>query len=661
MAEGQSNAEGYSYVEQQIRVYRTAIKINKQRESLRNKVKHFDQESRNFENRTKTRLKDFSSEDITQNVTEKLKQYKSEGKDQLKRLYDVFNTSLDQSGSTKTLDTLRDILTTTTNRSLGRVTEILSTEIVSALGCSEEQQYPTKPIYIKVSSLDIFGKTLTNSPNQPPGQYLYENRQFDPRRIPYSFNRELYNRLQQEGVSYDDQYGLNFIGASGQPLFNIKYVKNNGVTNGDFYEVNLLPRVTGTKVGDFVIDYLQSIDIVDITSLYTNVLNLITGSVSFKLNWSDETNREQKKIEKFIQRILGLCFDNTEEIDVSGSGKLDPLDQIDESIFILDENDLVEIENDVSNILSGVVEYEDCNNVKLPINSDLLLNSLSGFTDPNLSVSQYDVLVKNMIDTISNNPEWKLRFPTIPWEDIINKEFINLLPTALVNSLLSPKHLFPLFVMGKSLEQSFQDDIETVQDFFNFYRKFIINFVSKLYAIFVEELVKEIRKNLRDLINQTVNQQLNEIYGKRNKTISVILLSINAALTLAAGISDYRRCKSVLDELQGLLQIALRMRSLFTTTGVSPIINYFAYLKPGMSPTSLLSRYIKEMEDLGVPTGDLPSGAPNIGLILSRGFNQSLMDEIAENGKTQVSINLEQLTKLQTGVTPIINLDGNIF
>lgn len=661
MAEGQSNAEGYSYVEQQIRIYRTAIKINKQRENLKNKINHFDQESRDFERKIKTRVKDFSSEDLTQNVTEKLKQYKSEGKDQLKRLYDVFNTSLDQSGNTKTLDTLRDILTTTTNRSLGRVTEILSTEIVSALGCSEEQQYPIKPIYIKVSSLDIFGKTLTNSPNQPPGQYLYENRQFDPRRIPYSFNRELYNRLQQEGVSYNDQYGLNFIGASGQPLFNIKYVKNNGVTNGDFYEVNLLPRVTGTKVGDFVIDYLQSIDVVDITSLYTNVLNLITGSVSFKLNWSDETNREQKKIEKFIQRILGLCFDNTEEIDVSGVGKLDPLDQIDESIFILNENDLVEIENDVSNILSGVVEYEDCNNVKLPINSDLLLNTLSGFTDPNLSVSQYDVLVKNMLDTISNNPEWKLRFPNIPWEDIINKQFINLLPTALANSLLSPKHLFPLFVMGKSLEQSFQDDIETVQDFFNFYRKFIINFVSKLYAIFVEELVKEIRKNLRDLINQTVNQQLNEIYGKKNKTISVILLSINAALTLAAGISDYRRCKSVLDELQGLLQIALRMRSLFTTTGVSPIINYFAYLKPGMSPTSLLSRYIKEMEDLGVPTGDLPSGAPNIGLILSRGFNQSLMDEIAENGKTQVSFNLEQLTKLQTGVTPIINLDGNIF
>ena len=657
MAEGQSNAEGYSYVEQQIRIYRTAIKINNQRKNLKEKINHYNQEANEFESKINKKINDFS----TDRLTNKLKQYKSEGKGQLQKLFDVFNTSLDSSGSTKVTQELVNILTTTTNRSVGRINEILATELISALGCSEEQEYPAKPIYIKVSSLDIFGKTLTTNPDQVPGKYLYENRPFSPRTVPYSFNRELYNRLQKKDISYSDEYNTMFIGASGQPLFNLKYVTNNGIEDGDFYEVTLLPRVSGAKVGDFVIDYLQSIDIIDINSLYTNVLNLITGSVSFKLNWSDETNREQKKIEKFIQRILGLCFDNTQEIDVSGVGKLDPLDQIDESIFILDETDLIEIENDIANILSGVVEFEDCGTVKLPINNDLLLNSLSGFTDPNLSVSQYDALVRNMLTDIADNSEWKVRFPTIPWDEIINKEFLRLIPTALVNTLLSPKHLFPLFVMGKALGQTFQNDIENAEDFFTFYRKFIINFASKLYAIFVEELVKQIRKNVRGLIQSTVNQQLDEVYTKRNKILSTILLSINAALTLAAGISDYRRCKSVLDELQGLLQIALRMRSLYTTTGVSPIINYFAYLKPGMSPTSLLSRYIKEMEDIGVPTGDLPSGAPNIGLILTRGFNQALMDEIAENGKTQVSINLEQLTKLQTGVTPIINLDGNIF
>jgi len=39
------------------------------------------------------------------------------------------------------------------------------------------------------------------------------------------------------------------------------------------------------------------------------------------------------------------------------------------------------------------------------------------------------------------------------------------------------------------------------------------------------------------------------------------------------------------------------------------------------------------MEDLGVPTGDLPDGSPNLGVVIQQGFNQSLMDEIAENAK----------------------------
>jgi hypothetical protein len=57
-----------------------------------------------------------------------------------------------------------------------------------------------------------------------------------------------------------------------------------------------------------------------------------------------------------------------------------------------------------------------------------------------------------------------------------------------------------------------------------------------------------------------------------------------------------------------------------------------------MSATSLLTRFIEKLEDSGVPTGDLPDGSPNLGIVIQQGFNQSLMDEIAENGKTEVTI-----------------------
>jgi hypothetical protein len=135
---------------------------------------------------------------------------------------------------------------------------------------------------------------------------------------------------------------------------------------------------------------------------------------------------------------------------------------------------------------------------------------------------------------------------------------------------------------------------------------------------------------MQSIVQQTTNELL-------NKKAKIILASINLALNLAAAIEDFRRCKSIIDELQRMLQLASSIRNL-TGGGVPPLINYLANLKPGMSATSLLTRFIEKLEDSGVPTGDLPDGSPNLGVVIQQGFNQSLMDEIAENGKTEVTI-----------------------
>ena len=62
---------------------------------------------------------------------------------------------------------------------------------------NKEENYETnKSLYIKVKSVDVFGKTLQTDPNTSPGKYIYEVKPFSPRQQPYSFNKELYNRLQ---------------------------------------------------------------------------------------------------------------------------------------------------------------------------------------------------------------------------------------------------------------------------------------------------------------------------------------------------------------------------------------------------------------------------------------------------------------------------------
>jgi hypothetical protein len=659
MAEGQSNSEQYKEVEDKINVNKIALKILKDKQKIQSDVKssveNYSSNGDVLEKNLKEKIDNYS-----ESFKNKKKQYKSQGKDQISSLISVLNTSITGTGNTSTEEFVRNIFIKTTNRSKDRILKILMDETVSALGCSQEQSYSPREIYIKVSSLDIFGKTLTNSPNDFPGKYLYENQLFSPVSTPRAFNRELYNRIQNQGVSYFQEYGLNYLGITNQALFDITYVTKSGQTPGFFYKVNLQQRNTGYKVVDFLGDYLETIDVINIKEIYKNVLDLLTGSVSFSLKMGDDSLRDQTKFEKILQRILGLCFDNKTEIDVSGVGKLDQLDQVDDQIFTMDEIDNLEIENKVKNLLSGVIEFQDCGPIDFPISSPSIPNLLDGFDSTNLTTKDYDFLVKNMLDSLSQNPDWKIKYPQIPnLSDVINKEFIKLIPIAIINSLLSPKHLFPLYVMGKSLDNNLSDDIETLEDFSRIYKKYLIQVSSKISSIFIEELVKEIRNQVKDLIQDLINQELLELVNKKNKTIQSVLSLINAGLTAAALISDYRRCQSIIDELESLLQIGKRLASL-SGAGLPPVVNYLSFTKPGMTPTSILKRYVQKLEDSGIPTGDLPNGSPNLGLIAQQAFNESLLDEIAENSKVTVAISTKEVAGVLYGPNPIINLSGNL-
>ena len=104
---------------------------------------------------------------------------------------------------------------------------MLVEEIISTIGCSEEQSYEDKlnqPFYIKVNQVDLF-KKLIFSPDDEDSKYYYENQPFSIGAIPSSLNRQLYERLQNLGQSLQTQFGFGYQGASGQDLFDIEYVQ----------------------------------------------------------------------------------------------------------------------------------------------------------------------------------------------------------------------------------------------------------------------------------------------------------------------------------------------------------------------------------------------------------------------------------------------------
>ena len=142
---------------------------------------------------------------------------------------------------------------------------------------------------------------------------------------------------------------------------------------------------------------------IDSVDIGAQIVNLLSGAISTQAQVGFGDLQNQSKFFLLVSRILGLCFDDRREIDVSGVSKVAELDGVDDNFFELNEIDLRNIELEISNVQNGIMEFEDCDNIKLPVDSGSLVSQLIDFRD----VQQEETVeeqVKNLeqiIDSLS--------------------------------------------------------------------------------------------------------------------------------------------------------------------------------------------------------------------------------------------------------------------
>lgn len=402
-------------------------------------------------------------------------------------------------------------------------------EIITTIGCSEEQSYEDKigqDIYIKVSQIDIF-KKLVFSPDDDAAKYYYEIKSSSNGQIPYSLNRELYNRLQNLGQSYEDEYNSSYYGASGNQLFDIEYVQFYPSTNptnfGDFFKINLKPQLnSATTAAEFLFDYYESIEIFGLHTIFTELLNQLFGGFDFSLGISTDKLREEKKFDLIIKRIMGICSDPTKKIDVGGTAKLNDLDLIDDSFFDVTNQELRVIENDINNIISGLVEFESCDGVKLPVNTNALFSSVDQVINANTPSEQIQAM-EDSLNELAEDPNFKNLIPSIGLDlnikADINLKVINQMAKVVYRTVLSPKVMLGFLIMVKSLNnnlsQTLDDAYDDLDGFMRTFRKFNVNFIRRVFAIYVEELFTIIKRDIKRLVEEIIKDIIKEAKNKQ--------------------------------------------------------------------------------------------------------------------------------------------------
>jgi hypothetical protein len=566
---------------------------------------------------------------------------------------------------------------------------IIKDETIKVLGCSDEQTYvgvspqslrlnplPLRPqqegIYIPIQSVDFF-ENLKNSPTTTIGKVYYEKPSpsgddiFKPfgGKENFPMNKQLYELLtsSNQNRSMEQYLGKNYTGVSGLPLFDVQYTNQNsfGVT-GDYFRVLLLDRTDPTQtsqkpinnVKEMISDYFDTIELIDPVTIGSQIVNLISGAVDIKAELGSGEIENQSKFFLIAQRILGLCFDSRREIDVSGISKIAELDGVDESFYEFTEVDLRNIDNNISNIKRGIVEFVDCNNIQLPVNADTIVNELVQFRETlsAQTVEQRVNTLNQITETLLQNPDWKIFLPSnLNVQVSLDTQVIKKLPLAIAAGVLTPKVLLPVFTLlsvlqsgatytynqavtsantfissATTLGNQGSNIITSGTDFLKKWKTFSIEIISKINNKFLEVLYNELKKDIINIIGLIIKDIEK---SKRKKNLTTILRLVGLLVLVGQLIVDYRKCKSLLDNILNILNLINTFGSGQNRIPL-PLLLMAKFL-PGTSAERAHLNVIEELQANGIPTGTLPDGSPNFMLAYSLAMNRGQEKEKSEN------------------------------
>ena len=603
---------------------------------------------------------------------------------------------LTSGNGSETLKYLKKKLLLTATKIEPEIKKIITKNAIKALGCSQEQTFQgftstflelnplnTLPvgqgIYVPIESMDISGMLKTKTDSKI-GKVVYEKPKpsvlenvFKPYKgkKPFPMNKEFNNRLMGTFVtnSFNGEYGKYYQGVSNQNLFDFQYSPTNqfGVDQACFKvalisKVNESLTITGgsaNKVIDFLEDYYGTIKLFDTTDFTAVMMNAVSGAINIKANLTSDEISKQSQFMLILQRILGLCFDSRREIDVSGVSKIAELDGVDESFFELTEIDLRNIDVQISNIQNGVMELVDCNNVKVPVDYETIIDGLIDLREneglsPALEVNK----IIAISDSLVQNPDWKAFLPTNLNFQVFDEDFIKKIPLSVAGAILSPKVLFPIFVLMQSLEgnatnvfnsavtsantfiqsgntigNSVNNLINSNVDFLKTFKKFNIEMVAEIGAIFVTELFNILKKDLINLMKPIIADIGSEALKAKLQMIERLITIALIINQIVIGVKDYKKCKSLIDDIL----IILNLISSLAPPGskIPKVLLLLAKFLPGTSASRASINTIEELQKLGIPTGTLPDGSPNLMLLFNLASNKATKKESAQNGKIQ--------------------------
>jgi len=545
---------------------------------------------------------------------------------------------------------IKDVLRRAIRNTIPKLKNILIEEILRAFNCDLESEVPvvgdglTTDIVIRIDQFDFF-KQLMVEPNVGVGKYYYESEgSIDtPGGIPFSMNRYLYFILQNPGQQYP------IYGASNLILFTVEYDEltqsliispHYKSPNSNIYTVNDPSFVgNGTKFtfAELLQDYFDKIDVFELHNLLGALLEILSGlSISSRnegINLADVLGIN--KLIKTMNKIVESC--NGIDLGVVSTETISHLAELfdDDSFYSFSvQEDRILYEESIKR-QKGVIKFESCDNIEIPLDNGIFEEGadeiISSLIEGGDGYKAFDLILQYGVEgSVANSPN--PAFKELNWNFNINfvEGVILNLPQIMMLALMSSKVILPVTIIAKLLNE---DALlaSNAQEFAKIFKRFFVRVLRELLSEITKELFNVMKQYLMVILTELAKVFLKTKLGKQT---ALILSLISLLLPFIEELQDAKDCKEIFD-------IVLR---LIDAVGLDvpfpPPPQFLLFAAAGRSGNNSVRTFqsmIGKLESLGIPTGDMPDGSPNLWLLSMYAQIQAIDEENTKNGVTHIT------------------------
>lgn len=438
--------------------------------------------------------------------TSSLDSVKSKNKNLLPYLLDLLSTTCkeDKDGKNKGKCEATRILIEILIQFYPALIKILKDGIIegikAGLACGADFNIPSPAptITVKVTNID-FTDMLKIDPNSDIGSTLYGTSSSE------DFNWFLYDLIQTGGSN-------NWNG-----IVDVSY---NQTT--EEFTMTVDQSYVGKSFNQFLIDYINSIELLTLATMIPRITNLLTGVLGANL----------PNVNTSIEKLLALEKVNALQDNINNTDPCTEDYVYDDSYFTFTNEEEYEMENIANQKKSGIV-YLDLGCGLLPVTATI--STLKSISDniKNTPPSKIDVVIKQSIDLVNDDLTSNVSDSDKKVAKLsLNLKMLEELPKVFTNVILEPK----IVSLYKLSMKTVNDIIFNVTDGFDYFKAtkvFFIYVVRESLAALLEIIFRQLKKEILSLVGEIAIKIAKERAKLRVKQINNIVFGSIEGLLLS--------------------------------------------------------------------------------------------------------------------------------